>query len=51
MVITFYNQTKGGVGTAYRLCATCNIAQNIKQWPMIIFFNMLNTAGINSLVI
>lgn len=50
-VITFYNATKGGVDTADQMCATYNVARNIKRWPMVVFFTMLNVAGINSQVI
>ena len=50
-VITFYNATKGGVDTADQMCATYNVARNIKQWPKVVFFAMLNVAGINSQVI
>lgn len=50
-IITFYNSTKGGVDTVDKMCATFNVSRNIKRWPMIIFFTMLNVAGINSQVI
>ena len=50
-VITFYNATKGGVDTADKMCATYNVARNIKQWPMVVFFAMPNVAGISSQVI
>ena len=45
-VITFYNATKGGMDTADQMCATYNVARNIKRWPMAVFFAMLNVAGI-----
>ena len=41
-VITFYNAAKGGVHTADQMCATYNVARNIKRWPMVVFFAMLN---------
>ena len=50
-VITFYNATKGGVDTADQMCATYNVARNIKRWPIVVFFAMLNVAGINSQII
>lgn len=50
-MVTFYNSTKGGVDTADKMCATFNVSRNIKRWPMIIFFHLLNVAGINSQVI
>ena len=48
---TFYNATKGGVDTADQMCATYDVARNIMRWLMVIFFAMLNLAGINSQVI
>ncbi|XP_069589943.1 piggyBac transposable element-derived protein 4-like [Ranitomeya imitator] len=50
-IITFYNATKGGVDTADQMCSTFNVSRNIKRWPMVIFFAMLNLGGINSQVI
>lgn len=50
-MITFYNSTKGGVDTVDRMCATFNVSRNIKRWPMVIFFTMLNIGGINSQVL
>lgn len=37
-IISFYNQTKGGVDTADKLCASYNVARNTKRWPMVVFF-------------
>lgn len=50
-IITFYNQTKGGVDTADKMCASFNVARNIKRWPMVVFFAMLNMSSINSQII
>ncbi|XP_022913140.2 piggyBac transposable element-derived protein 4-like [Onthophagus taurus] len=50
-IITFYNGTKGGVDTADKLCASFNVARNIRRWPMVVFFAMLNISGINAQVI
>lgn len=50
-IITTYNQTKGGVDTVDKLCAAYNCARGTRRWPMVIFYSMLNVAGINSLVI
>ena len=41
-VFTFYNAAKGGVHTADQMCATYNVGRNIKRWPMVVFFAMLN---------
>lgn len=50
-MIVNYNQTKGGVDTVDKLCAAYNCARGTRRWPMVIFYSMLNVAGINSLVI
>lgn len=50
-IITFYNLTKGGVDTVDKLCASYNVARNTRRWPMVVFFSMLNVAGINSYII
>ncbi|KAB0805400.1 hypothetical protein PPYR_02396 [Photinus pyralis] len=50
-IITFYNCTKGGVDTVDKLCATYNVARNTRRWPMVIFFSLMNLAGINSQII
>lgn len=50
-VITFYNSTKGGVDVVDEMCATYNCARNTRRWPMVIFYSMLNVAGINSYVV
>lgn len=50
-IITFYNATKGGVDTVDELCATYNVARNTRRWPMVIFYSLMNLAGINSQII
>ena len=50
-IITFYNSTKGGVDTVDELCATYNVARNTRRWPMVIFYALLNIAGINSQIV
>ena len=51
VMITFYNSTKSGVDTEDQMCATYSVSRNVKRWPMVIFFTMLNISGINSQVI
>lgn len=46
-----YNSTKSGVDVVDKLCATYNVARNVRRWPMVIFFALLNVAGINSEII
>ena len=50
-IITFYNLTKGGVDTVNKLCSSYNVARNTRHWPLVVFFLMLNIAGINSYII
>ncbi|XP_026476242.1 piggyBac transposable element-derived protein 4 [Ctenocephalides felis] len=50
-IITFYNETKGGVDTVDKMCESFNVARNVRRWPMVIFFAMLNMSGINAQII
>jgi hypothetical protein len=50
-VITFYNKTKGGVDTTDQLCASKNVSRNVRRWPMVIFFAMLNISGTNAQIL
>lgn len=50
-IITFYNLTKGGVDTLDQLRATYDVARNTRRWPMVIFYSLLNVAGMNSQII
>lgn len=50
-IVTFYNKTKCGVDIVDKMCNQYNVTRNSRRWPLTIFFNLLNLAGINSLVI
>lgn len=50
-IICDYNKTKGGVDTVDKLSAAYNCARITRRWPMVIFYGLLNIAGINSFVI
>nr|XP_022901965.1 piggyBac transposable element-derived protein 4-like [Onthophagus taurus] len=50
-MILDYNNTKGGVDTVHKLCASYNCARNTRKLPMVVFYATLNIAGINSMVI
>ncbi|XP_051158549.1 piggyBac transposable element-derived protein 4-like [Leptopilina boulardi] len=50
-IISFYNSTKGGVDVVDKLSAKYNVARDTYRWPLVIFFGILNVAGINSFVI
>ncbi|XP_056647447.1 uncharacterized protein LOC130452154 [Diorhabda sublineata] len=50
-MITFYNNTKGGVDTTDKLCASYNVSRNIRRWPMVVFCAILNMSVINARLI
>lgn len=50
-IIMVYNASKGGVGTVDKMCETYNVARGTNRWPMVIFYSVMNVAGINSYVI
>ena len=47
-IISFYNQTKGGVDALDQKCTTYSTNRRTRRWPMTIFFTILNIAGINA---
>lgn len=47
--ISDYNRTKGGVDTVDLMCSRISTSRRTKRWPMVIFFRLLDLAGINSL--
>lgn len=47
-VITFYNMTKGAVDVVDEMGGSYSVARISNRWPMVIFFSLLNIAGINS---
>lgn len=51
VIITKYNETKGGVDVVDKLSASYNCARTTRRWPMVIFYVLLNIAGINAQVI
>lgn len=50
-IIMDYNATKGGVDTVDKMCETYNCARRTNRWPMVIFYSLMNVAGINSYII
>lgn len=50
-IISFYNTTKGDVDTVDKMCGTYTVGRRCKQWLLVIFFRILDIAGINSQVI
>lgn len=50
-IITAYNKTKSGVDTLDKLVRTYTCKRTTRCWPMALFYNMLDIAAYNSLVI
>lgn len=50
-IITFYNKTKCGVDIVDRMCRQYDVSRNSRRWPLTLFFNFLNIACINGVVI
>lgn len=50
-IIIDYNKTKGGVDMVDKLCAAYNCARITRRWPLVLFYGLLNIAGINSYII
>ncbi|XP_023312582.1 piggyBac transposable element-derived protein 4-like, partial [Anoplophora glabripennis] len=50
-MIMDYNDTKGGVDTLDKMCAAYDCARNTRRWPIVIFYSILNIAGVNSMVL
>ncbi|XP_072395115.1 uncharacterized protein [Diabrotica undecimpunctata] len=46
-IILQYNATKGGVDTVDKMCSTYLVSRRIRRWPLSIFFQLMNIAGIN----
>ncbi|UYV68304.1 hypothetical protein LAZ67_5003798 [Cordylochernes scorpioides] len=50
-IVTFYNLTKGGVDMVNQMCGTYSVGRRTNRWPLCLFFDLLNVAGINSEII
>lgn len=50
-IVTFYNSTKSGVDTVDQMKSLYNVARITRRWTLVIFFALLNIAGINAYVI
>src|SRR5215469_15705523 len=46
-IIHFYNSIKGGVDTVDQLCGNYSVSRRTRRWPLCIFFQLLNIAGVN----
>lgn len=50
-IVTFYNRTKCAVDLLDQMCSAYDVARNSRRWPLTIFFDLLNIAGLNSLIL
>lgn len=50
-IIHTYNETKSGVDVVDKLCAQYNVARCTRRWPMVVFYSILNVAGINAFIV
>ncbi|CAH1958522.1 unnamed protein product [Acanthoscelides obtectus] len=50
-MVTFYNMTKVEVDLLDQLCQKNNVQRSTRQWPMVLFYDFLNIAAINSFCI
>jgi hypothetical protein len=50
-IIEYYNQTKAGVDRLDQLARTYSCKRKSNRWPMVFFYNMLDIAGVASLVV
>lgn len=50
-MILDYNATKGGVDTVDQMCGTYTIKRITRRWPLVIFFSIVDMAGINAQVL
>ena len=50
-IISFYNQTKGGVDNMDHLISVSTCKRKTRRWPLMLFYNMIDVATIASFVI
>jgi hypothetical protein len=50
-VIEDYNQMKGGVDNLNKLVATYTVRRKVFRWPAVLFFNSVDIAAVNALII
>lgn len=50
-IILDYNATKGGVDTVDQMCGTYAVKRISRRWPLIIFFSIMDMAGINAQIL
>lgn len=47
-IITYYNNTKGGVDSLDEKCTIYSSGRRTRRWPMAIFFRMVDISSVNS---
>ncbi|XP_046685761.1 piggyBac transposable element-derived protein 4-like [Homalodisca vitripennis] len=50
-VIEFYNSTKGGVDTFYKMVHAYSVSRGTRRWPLRMCYGMLDQAGVNAMVL
>jgi hypothetical protein len=50
-IITLYNLRKDGVVVVDEMRAAFSCARNTRRWPMVIFYSIVNVAGMNAFII
>ncbi|XP_068086415.1 piggyBac transposable element-derived protein 4 [Anabrus simplex] len=51
VILTYYNEHKAGVDMVGKMCSLYDVHRGTKRWPMVVFFSLLNIAGINSQIV
>ncbi|XP_066956305.1 piggyBac transposable element-derived protein 4-like [Macrobrachium rosenbergii] len=50
-MVICYNKTKGAVNAFDQMCARYSCSRKTRQWPICVFYGMLNAATINAWII
>lgn len=50
-IIEYYNKTKGGVDSHDQLSHAYSTIRATNRWPLLVFFGLLDTAGINAAIL
>ncbi|KAL1457149.1 hypothetical protein WDU94_001810 [Cyamophila willieti] len=50
-IITFYNQTKGGVDTQDKMLTEYTVKRKTWRWPLALFFNMIDVTALAAYII
>lgn len=51
LIITYYNQTKGGVDNMNKLLGEYSVKRRTNRWPLTLFYNMVNISALAAYVI